>query len=62
MVHIHFTQHLNKLEIKIQILSPIETCRHHLTSKDLNEISYQLTLVDFSLSVHFSVLLFHLHQ
>lgn len=55
-----YTLVLQIMEIKIQSLSPIETCRH-LTPKDQNEISYQLTLVDFSLSVDFSVLLFHLH-
>lgn len=60
VIHICFIQHLNKLEIKVQSLSPTETCRH-LTPKDQNEISYQLTLVDFSLSVDFSGLLFHLH-
>lgn len=60
-MHIHFTQHLNKLEIKIQSLSPTETFRY-LIPKEQNEILYQLTLVDFSLSVHFCVLLFHLHH
>lgn len=60
-MHIHFTQHLNKLEIKIQSFSPTETLRY-LTPEEQKEIPYQLTLVDFSLSVHFCVLLFHLHH